>query len=83
MNIYWFSFSFRGKNNGVCLIEAKTLESAETIILEKKLVPENDHAICVKIDDLSQEGEFEFNRLYSPEEMRKIGYESTLSKKQI
>lgn len=74
MNIYWFSFSFEGKNNGVCLIEAYNPEDAFDKCKNLKLMPEYDDIYCTTVNDMAMEADLQFNRLYSPEEMVENGY---------
>ena len=64
MNIYWFSFSFDGKNMGVCLIKADTPEEALAKCDNLRLTPEYDDIYCVESNDMSNEAPLQFNRLY-------------------
>ena len=80
MKIFWFSFSYKGKNNGVCVLEARTMAESERDA--KLIAPDNDDMFCCEIQSLSDEHKkMEFNRLYSPEEMNQFGYVSVKSLK--
>jgi hypothetical protein len=75
-NYYWFSFSYKGKNQGVCLVEADTTEEARHKVLELNIAPDYDHIQCFGIS----EAELPLNVLVTPEEMVKLGYVSINSK---
>lgn len=78
MNKYfWFSFSYRGQNNGVCLIEADSPEEADDKIIALNLVPSFDDVKCFQIDN----AEIELNRLFSYEELVDMGYMSETTTK--
>ncbi len=70
---YWFSFSYEGKNQGVCSIEAQSDSIALARLFELKLAPKFDH---IEGYELSEK-EIELDVLISPEEMRKRGYKSS------
>jgi hypothetical protein len=72
---YWFSFSFKGKNQGVCLVETDTVEEAQDKVIELGIVPEYDH---IQVFGIS-EAELPLNILVSPEEIIKLGYELVTS----
>lgn len=71
MKWYWFSFSFDGKNQGCCNVQAESKETA----IQKTI----DLGIHPKHDDIEvYEGnapELEPDRLYSKEEMENLKYE--------
>ena len=69
---YWYSFSYEGKNQGVCLVEANTPEEARHKVIELKIAPEHDHGQCFGIS----KAEIPLNVLVTPDEMIKLGYES-------
>ncbi len=77
MKWWWFSFSFGGKNQGCCNVQAESQEAA----LQKTI----DLGIHPKHDDLEiWEGnnfELEPDRLYSSEEMKERGNERVKYKK--
>lgn len=79
MKNYWFSFSFKGKNNGICIVQEENPENALDKITNLKLKPEYDDIYCVEVEDMSQEAPLEYNILYSPEEMIALGYSITES----
>lgn len=79
MKNYWFSFSYKGKNNGVCIVQADTRGSAEDKLENLKLIPDYDDVACYEIDDISDEDGLDFNILYSTEEMIAKGYSITES----
>ncbi len=72
MRWYWFSFSYRGENQGCCNVEAESQEAA----LQKTI----DLDINQKHDDIEcYEGtgpELAPNKLFSKEEMLKMDYEN-------
>ena len=75
---YWLSFSFKGENQGVCIINAPTLEDAREKAQELKIWPENDHIeaylLNAKPDDLKPD------TLIKAEELMKKGYVRVKSK---
>jgi hypothetical protein len=73
---YWFSFSNKGKSQGVCLVEANNMEEARLKVIELNIIPEHDHVQCFGI----LEAEIPLNVLVTPEEMVKLGYTSVKSK---
>ncbi len=77
MKNYWFSFSSRGGNNGVCIVQADTPEEAKDKVENLKLMPDHDHIFCCEITDKKELEKFEFNRLYTPSDMFKLGYMTT------
>jgi hypothetical protein len=74
MKNYWFSFSSLGGNNGVCIVQADTPQDAKDKAENLKLIPECDHIFCCEITDEKEISKFEFNRLYTPEDMIALGY---------
>jgi hypothetical protein len=77
MKYYWFSFSHRGTNVGVCIVEAETKGKAHKKAIELNLFPIHDHHVCYELDNLDDDNEMEVNKLYSREEMMKLNYKST------
>jgi len=71
---YWFSFSYQGKNQGVCVVEASNSEEATAKILELKLVPKFDDIRAYEIDDFSEDPKIELDRFYKSEELVALGY---------
>ena len=67
---YWFSFSHKGENQGVCLIEADTPGEAQIKVIELGIAPHYDHVQCFRIS----EAEIPLNILVTYEEMVKLGY---------
>lgn len=74
MKIFWFSFSYQGKNNGICVVKADTEDDAYEKIENLGLLPDNDDILCQECVDLDDDPEIDFNILYSPEEMIAKGY---------
>lgn len=77
MKIFWFSFSYKGKNNGVCVLQAGNKSEASVKILDFQ--PDYDDVFCceLKITTLAEEHpKLEFNKLYTPEDMIALGYAS-------
>ena len=80
MNIYWNSFSLKGKNQGVCLVEAETKEEALLKTKELNIHPNNDDIYTTIIFDLKAQG-LELNKLYNPDELFKSGFKQIKSTK--
>lgn len=75
MKNYWFSFSFRGENKGVCLVQAETPEEALLKTFELEIHPENDDIAAFELENLEgEDSRLEFDRLYSSQEMEELGY---------
>jgi len=72
--IYWFSYSFEGKNNGVCVVEAFTQQEAEEKVENLKLAPDSDDIMIIEIDDFSYDPLIQLNTYYSREEMINLNY---------
>jgi len=70
---YWFSFSYEGKNQGVCSIEAESDSIALSRLWELKIAPKFDHIMGFELT----EQEIELDVLISPEDMKKRGYKSS------
>lgn len=75
---YWF-LSFRddtkNKNLGVCVIEAESREMAWGQSCLKKLNPGGEVLFTEMNEEEFKEEGLELNRLYSSEEMKRLGYE--------
>jgi hypothetical protein len=69
---WWLSFCQFGKNTGVCNVQAPTKEEALQKTIELKIHPRHDDIACYKID----KNELEPDKLYTPEEMRALKYQS-------
>ena len=67
---YWFSFSYQGENQGVCLVEAENSELARQKVVELGIAPQCDHIKCFGI----AEAEIPLNTLFTADEMIKSGY---------
>lgn len=76
---YWFSYSFNGENNGVCVVEANTVEEAKQKVEELKLAPESDDIMIIEIEDFNNDPYIKLNTYYSREDMFNFGYKSSLS----
>lgn len=77
MNIFWISFSYKGKNNGVCLVMADDENSALDKADNLGIKPDNDDIMVIALSELGEEdSKLEFNRLYSREEMIEFKYKS-------
>ena len=79
MKYYWFSFSYKGKNNGVCVVEATSSEEAIQKTIDLNIHPPHDDIFSCVISEL--ESGMTVDRLYSQEEMFNIGYHSITSRK--
>ncbi len=69
---YWFSFSYKGKNQGVCIVESDTIEEAQHKVIELNIAPKYDNIEYFSL----LEAELPLNVLVTPEEMIKLGYTS-------
>jgi hypothetical protein len=75
MKIYWFSFSYQGRNNGVCIVQADCKHSALDKTINLGLHPAHDDILCLELDELGEkDSHMEFNRLYSKADMEEFGY---------
>lgn len=73
---FWYSFSYQGNNQGVCLIEANSKLEADTKLAELKISPSHfNDVLCVPIEDQ----EIELNVLISPKDMQQKGYDQITS----
>lgn len=73
--LYWISFSYQAKNQGVCCVEAESSEEAKQVSEELGLIPINDDIFCAEIPYL--ESGMKLNVFYSKKEMKNIGYYTT------
>lgn len=73
--LYWLSFSLKGKNQGICCVEANSLEDAEKVSEQLKLTPKNDDVFVAEIPELDPG--IKINIFYSSKEMKDLGYFST------
>ena len=80
MKTYWFSFSFQGKNNGVCIVEADSEIEGIVKLVNSNLIPEYDDVLGYELNDMSEEASLEYNRLYTSEEMIAFGYGVIITK---
>lgn len=80
MKIFWFSFSYKGKNNGVCVVKADTEEDGFEKIENLQLLPDYDDVHCTECENIDNDPGIEFNVLYSPEEMVQKGYIPVITK---
>lgn len=72
MKWYWFSFSFDGKNQGCCNVQAESQEVALQKTIDLGIHPKHDD-IEVYVGD---KNELEPDKLYSKEEMEKLNYKA-------
>lgn len=75
---YWFSFSLKGQNQGVCIINAPTLEQAREEAEDLKIWPENDHVEAYLLN--AKPVDLKEDVLITPEELTKKGYTRVKSK---
>lgn len=68
--LYWFSFSYKGKNQGCCIVEEEDGKKALQKTIDLNIHPKHDDIQAFEIG----EPELELNRLYTPEELTKLGY---------
>ena len=69
---YWFSFSFNGKNQGCCNVEAKSEKEALQRIIDLNIHPRHDDIEIFEIEKF----ELKLNKLYSTQEMISLDYKS-------
>lgn len=75
MKIYWISFSYKGNNNGVCLIMADCQNGALDKVDNLGIRPNSDDVLVIELDELGEkDSHMEFNRLYNKSEMSSLGY---------
>ena len=67
--IYFHSFSYKGVNQGCCVVEADTEKSALQKTIDLGLHPKHDDIKVYFNMDAPEDCEFELNRMYSREEM--------------
>ena len=75
--LYWLSFSFKGENQGICVVEANSIVEAKIEAEQLGLIPENDDIFCIEIPSLDKEIGISLNKFYSREEMQSVGYKTT------
>lgn len=80
MRNFWFSFSFKGINNGVCVVQAEDYNSALEKTISLFIHPEHDDIACYVLEDSDLDPKISFNRLYFKHEMAELGYNSVNSK---
>lgn len=73
--LYWISFSYQAKNQGVCCVKEYSKEKAIKKSEKLGLMPENDDIFCAEIPYL--ESNMKLNKFYSLKEMKNIGYSTT------
>lgn len=73
---YWFSFSYKGENQGVCLVKANTFEESLKKVIDLKIAPNHDHIQCFGIS----EPELPLDVLITPDKLRELGYTPVKSK---
>ncbi len=71
LNWYWFSFSFGGKNQGVCVVESETEKTALQKTIDLGIHPKHDDikAYRMNVQELPKP-----NKLYTRKEMINLGY---------
>jgi len=69
---YWFSFSYKGRNQGCCNVEAKDRETAIQKTIDLNIHPKHDHMEIFEFDD----AELEPDKLFSRKELLGKGYET-------
>ncbi len=74
MKKYWFSFSFKGKNQGICIVEEENEIKAEQKTIDLGIHPEYDDILCFELNSLDKDPDLELDKLYSSEEMIELGY---------
>jgi len=67
---YWFSFSFGGKNQGCCNVQAAGSEEAKQKVEDLGIMPQNDHIRAFEMD----EPELDPDRLYSVDELKALEF---------
>lgn len=80
MKTIWFSFSYKGKNNGVLITQAKDpFEAKENT---KHLWPQYDDIQFFTIENIEDENpNLKLDKLYTAEEMIALGYNTSSSYK--
>ena len=69
---YWFSFSLKGENQGVCNVMASSEAFAYERIENLGLMPSYDH-VALYVGD---KPELELDRFYTSKELKKLNYKS-------
>ena len=69
-NWYFLSFSFDGKNQGCCNVQADTKEAALQKTIDLDIHPKHDDIRCYQI----HKAELTPNKLYSPDELGELDY---------
>lgn len=81
---YWFSFSYKKKNQGCCMVQAHTVEEALQKIIDLNIHPKHDDIAKFVFTDeeaAQEQKHMKPDRLYSPEELTKLGYKRIQSDK--
>jgi hypothetical protein len=75
---YWFSFSYKGKNQGCCMVQAHTVEEAMQKTIDLNIHPKHDNIAKFLLTDeeaVNEQSLMKPDRLYKPEELLKLGYQ--------
>ena len=75
MSWYWFSFSFEGKNQGCCNVEANSEEEGLQKTIDLNIHPKHDDIMVFEIPS----PELEVDKLISPKEVANQGFEEIKS----
>ena len=73
--LYWLSFSFQARNQGVGCVKAYSKKKAIKKSEKLGLMPKCDDIFCVEIPYL--ESNMKLNKFYSSKDMKNIGYSTT------
>lgn len=73
---YWFSFSYKGTNQGVCMVESHSKESALQKTIDLNIHPKHDSIKMFDAKAIPENKEIELDRLYSKQEMIALNYTS-------
>lgn len=74
MSNYWFSFSYKGDNVGVCIVQAESIDEALIKTKKLKIHPTSDNIRVYEFDSLKDDDKLSLNRLYFKQEMIELGY---------
>ena len=67
---YWFSFSYKGKNQGCCNVKAENQKDATQKTIDLKIHPKHDDIEIFELD----KAELKPDRLFTRQEMLKMDY---------
>ena len=72
MVYFWISFSYKGKNQGCCIIEESDKSLAYLKAEKLKIIPKSDHIFVTQCE----KQELECDVLILPDKLKELGYEN-------